>query len=131
MDAETQQFLQERAERIRLLHERQERELEQFDEESARLGFRFVGLWKIIINVIYFYIIGRLDELSEGIWVYLNACKWKKAKRTYKNVILRKTPHLKVAVLLGFLFSSRLMPIDFEEKYFYLLRNFSLLLLSE
>lgn len=44
MDAETQQFLQERAERIRLLHERQERELEQFDAESTRLGFRLVGL---------------------------------------------------------------------------------------
>jgi len=44
MDAETQQFLQERAERIRLIHERQEHELEQFDEESARLGFRLVFL---------------------------------------------------------------------------------------
>jgi len=40
MELETQQFLQERSERIRLLHERQDRELEQFDEESARLGFR-------------------------------------------------------------------------------------------
>lgn len=37
---ETKQFLQERGERIRLLREKQERELEQFDEESARLGFR-------------------------------------------------------------------------------------------
>jgi hypothetical protein len=42
MELETQQFLQERSERIRLLHERQDRELEQFDEESARLGFRLV-----------------------------------------------------------------------------------------
>ncbi|KAG8236933.1 hypothetical protein J437_LFUL014978 [Ladona fulva] len=40
MEEETQQFLQERAERIRLLHERQDRELEHFDEESARQGFR-------------------------------------------------------------------------------------------
>lgn len=40
MDQETQQFLQERSERIRLLHERQHRELEQFDEESDKLGFR-------------------------------------------------------------------------------------------
>lgn len=40
MEVETQQFLQERAERIRLIHEKEERELEQFDEESARLGFR-------------------------------------------------------------------------------------------
>lgn len=41
MEEETQQFLQERNERIRLLHERQQRELEQFDEESTRLGFRY------------------------------------------------------------------------------------------
>lgn len=40
MDEETQQFLQERSERIRLLHERQAREIEQFDDESNRLGFR-------------------------------------------------------------------------------------------
>lgn len=40
MDEETQQFLQERSERIRLLHERQAREIEQFDDESTRLGFR-------------------------------------------------------------------------------------------
>ena len=42
MDEETQQFLQERSERIRLLHERQAREIEQFDDESTRLGFRYV-----------------------------------------------------------------------------------------
>ena len=41
MDEETQQFLQERSERIRLLHERQAREIEQFDDESTRLGFRY------------------------------------------------------------------------------------------
>lgn len=40
MDMELQQFLKERAERIRVLHERQDRELEQFDDDSARLGFR-------------------------------------------------------------------------------------------
>ncbi|XP_059090502.1 serine/threonine-protein kinase Tao-like [Tigriopus californicus] len=39
MEEETQQFLQERGERIRLLHERQAREVEQFDDESTRLGF--------------------------------------------------------------------------------------------
>lgn len=39
---ETAQFLQERGERIRLLREKQERELYQFDEESACLGFRLV-----------------------------------------------------------------------------------------
>lgn len=42
MEMETSQFLQERGERIRLLHEKHEREFEQFDEESIRLGFRFV-----------------------------------------------------------------------------------------
>ncbi|PNF14844.1 Serine/threonine-protein kinase TAO1 [Cryptotermes secundus] len=44
MELETQQFLQERSERIRLLHERQDRELEQFDEESARLGFSALAI---------------------------------------------------------------------------------------
>ncbi|XP_075213390.1 serine/threonine-protein kinase Tao [Lycorma delicatula] len=44
MQTETQQFLQERSERIRLLHERQDRELEQFDEESARLGFSALAI---------------------------------------------------------------------------------------
>lgn len=39
MEEETQQFLQERGERIRLLRERQAREVEQFDDESTRLGF--------------------------------------------------------------------------------------------
>ena len=34
MEEETQQFLQERSERIRLLHERQAREIEQFDDET-------------------------------------------------------------------------------------------------
>lgn len=43
MNSETQRFLDERAERIRILHERQERELEEFDEESVRLGFRWVS----------------------------------------------------------------------------------------
>ena len=43
MDEETQQFLQERSERIRLLHEHQAREIEQFDDESTRLGFRYLN----------------------------------------------------------------------------------------
>lgn len=45
MEMETKQFLQERGERIRLLREKQEKELEQFDEESARLGFRLLFLF--------------------------------------------------------------------------------------
>ena len=40
MEEESGQFRQERQERIRLLHERQAREVDQFDEESTRLGFR-------------------------------------------------------------------------------------------
>lgn len=44
MELETQQFLQERSERIRLLHEKQDRELEAFDEESARLGFSALAI---------------------------------------------------------------------------------------
>lgn len=39
MDLEKQQFQEERAERQRLLCERQAREIEAFDEESARMGF--------------------------------------------------------------------------------------------
>lgn len=44
MTSETQRFLEERSERIRLLHERQERQLEEFDEESARLGFSVLAI---------------------------------------------------------------------------------------
>ncbi|XP_046387066.1 serine/threonine-protein kinase Tao isoform X2 [Ischnura elegans] len=44
MEEETQQFLQERSERIRLLHQGQDRELENFDEESARLGFSALAI---------------------------------------------------------------------------------------
>ena len=40
MSEETTQFLQERSERIRLLRERQAREVENFDDESVRLGFK-------------------------------------------------------------------------------------------
>merc|ERR550532_3960240 len=40
MEEESSQFRQERQERVRLLHERQAKEVDQFDEESTRLGFR-------------------------------------------------------------------------------------------
>lgn len=40
MDSESTRFLEERAERIKLLHHKQEQELETFDIESDRLGFR-------------------------------------------------------------------------------------------
>ncbi|XP_075156748.1 serine/threonine-protein kinase Tao isoform X2 [Haematobia irritans] len=39
MDAELQQFNQERAERLRLMHEKHVREIDSFDEESVSLGF--------------------------------------------------------------------------------------------
>ena len=39
MDVESQQFNKGRSERIRLLRERQSRELEDFDAESTRMGF--------------------------------------------------------------------------------------------
>lgn len=41
MEEETREFLRERSDRIRLLHENQAKELERFDDESVRLGFRF------------------------------------------------------------------------------------------
>ena len=41
MEEESSQFRQERQERIRLLHERQAKEVDQFDEESTMLGFRY------------------------------------------------------------------------------------------
>ncbi|XP_039278827.1 serine/threonine-protein kinase Tao [Nilaparvata lugens] len=44
METETQQFLQERSDRIRMLHERQDKELQHFDEESARLGYSALAI---------------------------------------------------------------------------------------
>ena len=41
MEEETREFLRERSDRIRLLHENQAKELERFDDESIRLGFRY------------------------------------------------------------------------------------------
>lgn len=40
MEAELQQFNTERSERIRQSHDKHEKELESFDDESTRLGFR-------------------------------------------------------------------------------------------
>uniref|UniRef100_A0A2A4JJM5 non-specific serine/threonine protein kinase n=1 Tax=Heliothis virescens TaxID=7102 RepID=A0A2A4JJM5_HELVI len=44
MESECAQFVAERAERTRLLHERHERELDHFDSESARLGFSAMAI---------------------------------------------------------------------------------------
>ena len=46
MEEETREFLRERSDRIRLLHENQAKELERFDEESVNLGFR----WELTIQ---------------------------------------------------------------------------------
>lgn len=40
MEAELQQFGNERAERVRNLHDNHSRETETFDDESTRKGFR-------------------------------------------------------------------------------------------
>ncbi|XP_026314141.1 serine/threonine-protein kinase Tao isoform X2 [Hyposmocoma kahamanoa] len=44
MDTECGQFVAERAERTRMLHERHERELDRFDSESTRLGFSAMAI---------------------------------------------------------------------------------------
>ncbi|XP_072934440.1 serine/threonine-protein kinase Tao [Epargyreus clarus] len=44
MESECAQFVAERAERTRMLHERHERELDHFDNESARLGFSAMAI---------------------------------------------------------------------------------------
>lgn len=47
MDAELQQFNLERAERLRMKHEKHAKELEAFDNESIALGFRYSELYAI------------------------------------------------------------------------------------
>lgn len=44
MESESAQFMTERAERTRMLHERHDQELDQFDNESVRLGFSALAL---------------------------------------------------------------------------------------
>ncbi|XP_018568406.1 serine/threonine-protein kinase Tao isoform X2 [Anoplophora glabripennis] len=51
MQAENQRFIEERGERIRILHERQERELEEFDEESVRLGFSALAIAEMSLAI--------------------------------------------------------------------------------
>lgn len=41
METELQQFNQERSERVRILRDKHDRVLEQFDVESANMGFRY------------------------------------------------------------------------------------------
>ncbi|KMZ10642.1 serine/threonine-protein kinase Tao isoform X3 [Drosophila simulans] len=47
MDAELQQFNQERAERLRMKHEKHTKELEAFDNESIALGFSTLSLIEV------------------------------------------------------------------------------------
>lgn len=42
MNSETNRFLAERSDRIKNLHDKQERTLQDFDSESVRMGFRYV-----------------------------------------------------------------------------------------
>lgn len=42
MESELQQFENERGDRIRQLHEKNKREMEEFDKESMEKGIRFV-----------------------------------------------------------------------------------------
>lgn len=53
MSSESARFCEERSERIRLLHERQERELEDFDTESTRLGFSALLIAEEGLSTIY------------------------------------------------------------------------------
>lgn len=47
MEQELQQFNAERTERIRLLREKHDKQLETFDQESTRMGFRYLNILKI------------------------------------------------------------------------------------
>ncbi|CAH0549266.1 unnamed protein product [Brassicogethes aeneus] len=47
MVIENQRFIEERGERIRLLHEKQDKELAEFDDESVRLGFSALAIAEI------------------------------------------------------------------------------------
>lgn len=73
MEMETAHFLKDRTDRIRQIRERHERELEQFDEESARLGFRFdiLKYFTIFLNYYLFYngfILVPLQLLKHQVW---------------------------------------------------------------
>jgi len=61
MEEESSQFRQERQERVRLLHERQAKEVEQFDEESTRLGFSAMAIAESSKEPGY----GEADPMSE------------------------------------------------------------------
>lgn len=81
MECECGQFVAERAERTRMLHERHERDLDHFDNESARLGFRSIlSLYTIYVRTSQAYIciipLKRDDcigKLRLGIIMYCNS----------------------------------------------------------
>ncbi|CAG9834637.1 unnamed protein product [Diabrotica balteata] len=51
MTAENQRFVDERGERIRILHEKQEKELEEFDEDSVKLGFSALMIAEMSLQI--------------------------------------------------------------------------------
>lgn len=63
METELQQFSQERSERVRLLREKHERQLESFDIESASMGFRWdtpFDLFEPQLNSLFKFIFSAL-----------------------------------------------------------------------
>lgn len=64
MDAELQQFNLERAERLRMKHEKHAKELEAFDNESIALGFRYETKYTQYIYIYIYLNIGYFSTLS-------------------------------------------------------------------
>lgn len=69
METELQQFSQERSDKVRLLREKQERQLDNFDVESASMGFRYVHRLKLPIlsikNIFVYFSALALAEASQ------------------------------------------------------------------
>ncbi|CAG9857741.1 unnamed protein product [Phyllotreta striolata] len=51
MSAENTRFIEERSERIRILHDKQEKELEEFDDESVTLGFSALAIAEMSLGL--------------------------------------------------------------------------------
>lgn len=91
MEMETQQFLQERADRIRIIHEKQDRELEQFDEESARLGFRCVNVVLLLVNLIILaYKLERYSLILNFTSILFIIVQWRLLKHLKKHIQMKK-----------------------------------------
>lgn len=91
MEMETQQFLQERADRIRIIHEKQDRELEQFDEESARLGFRYVNVVLLLVNLIILaYELEKYSLILNFTSILFIVVQWRLLKHQKKHIQMKK-----------------------------------------